>query len=232
MHGAGAIGLEHTFHGFGVVRHLGGVPVHFNQQNSASFTRQASLGVVVHAHDGVVVQKFKSTGHNVGGNNAGHSFGGVLHFVEYGHKSLGGLGRGHKFENGLGNDAQRAFGLHQHAGQVVARDALDRARTGFDDLARGVKKFNAHEVILGDAVLEAAQAASVFGNVAADGGYSLRTRIRGIEKIFLGDFSGELGGDDARFNYGIKVVGVDFNDAVKTVRQDDNCVGIVGDGAA
>ena len=82
------VGLQHFFNGFGVVSNLGGVAVHFDQQNGTSFARQASLGEVVHAHDGVVVEEFKSTGHNVGGNDTGNSVGCMLHVSEHGHQGL------------------------------------------------------------------------------------------------------------------------------------------------
>ena len=109
----------------------------------------------------------------MGRDDAGHGLGGVLHVVEDRHQGLGCPRRRHQLEDGLGNDAQSALGLDQHARQVVAGDALHRARACFDGFARGVEKFDAHEVILGHAVLEAAQAACVLGDVAAYGGHGL-----------------------------------------------------------
>ena len=232
VHGGGVIGLQHFFNGFGVVSNLGGVAVHFDQQNGTGFARQASLGKVVHAHDGVVVEEFKSTGHNVGGDDTGNGVGGMLHVREHGHQGLGGLGRRHELEDGFRNNAQRTLRLHHHAGEVVAGNALDRARTRLDHFARGVEKFDAHEVILGNAVLEAAQATGVFSNVTGKGRHCLGTRIGGVEQIFLGHGGGKFGGDHAGFNHSVKVVGIDFNNAVETGGKNNHGFRLVGNGAA
>ena len=168
----------------------------------------------------------------MGRNDPGHGLGGVLHVVEDRHKGLGGLGRRHQLENGLGNDAQCALGLDQHARQIVAGDAFHRTRAGFDHLARGVEKFDAHEVILGHAVLEAAQAARVLGDIAADGGHGLGARIRRIEEIFLGHGGGEVSGDHARFHHSVEVIGIDLQDAVQAGGQDHHGIAVVRNGAA
>ena len=166
------------------------------------------------------------------GDDAGHGVGGFLHVIEDGHDGLAGLRRGHELHHGLGNDAQRAFGLREHAGQIVAGHAFDRAGTGFDQFAGGVKEFDAHDIVLGHAIFQTAQTAGVFGNVARNGGHGLRTGIRGIEKIFGRHGVGQIGGDDAGLDNGVQVGRIDFKNPGQAVGQNDDGIGLVGDGAA
>ena len=87
--------------------------------------------------------------------------GSLLHVVEHGHHGLGGLRRGHEFEDGAADHAEGAFGTHEQAAEVVAGRALDGAGAAFHQLAGVVIEFEAHDVIFGDAVFQAAQAAGV-----------------------------------------------------------------------
>ena len=155
------------------VEDLGRVAVHLDEQDGGGVAGQTGPGEVVHADNGVVVEKFQRAGDNVRGDDARHGFGGFLNVVEYGHDGLGSLGRRHKLEHRRGNDAQRSLGLDHHAAEIVAGDALYGAGAGLDQCAGGVEEFDAHEVVLGDAVFQAAQSARVFRDVAADGGYAL-----------------------------------------------------------
>lgn len=214
MHGRSAVCPEHLFNGLGVVRHLGGVAVNLDEQDGRGLARQTRLGEVVHAHDGVVVQKFQGTGQHVSRNDPGHGFGGFLHVVEDSHQRLGGPGRGHQLQDGLGNNAQRALGLDHHARQIIAGDALHGARAGFDYLAGGVEKLHAHDIVLGHAVFEPAQAPGVFRDIAADGGYGLGAGIRRIKKILFGNGRGKVRGDHARLHHGIQIIEIDLKDAV------------------
>ena len=206
--------------------------VHLDEQNGARVAGQTGLGVIIHTHDGLVVEKFQRTGNHMGGDDARHGVGGFLHVVEHGHDGLAGLRRRHKLHHRLGDDAQRAFGLRQHTGQIIAGHAFDRARACLDQFARGVEKLHAHDVILGDAVFQAAQTARVFGDIARDGGDTLGTRIRRIEKILGGHGVGQRGGDNAGFHNRVQVGRVDFKNTRQAVCQNDNGVRPVGDGTA
>ena len=102
---------------------------------------------------------------------------------------------------------------------------------GFDQFAVHVPEIHAHDVVLGHAVLQAAQASGVFGHVAAQGGNGLGARVRGIEQAAFGDLCCELGGDHAGFDHGVHVFLVDFDDTVQAVGQDHHAAGM-GNGAA
>ena len=232
VHFAGVAFLEHLLDGDGVVGNLGRMAVDLDEEDGAGVAGQADLGEVVDAHDGVVVEELEGAGQDVGGDYAGNGLGGALDVVEHGHHGLGGFRRRHELQNGLGDDAEGAFGLHQHAGEVVAGDALDGAGAGFDQGAGGVEELHAHDVVFGHAVFQTAQAASVLGDVAGDGGHGHGARIRGIEEVLGGNGVGQVGRDDAGLDHGVKVVAVDFKDAVEAVGQDDNGVGLVRNGAA
>ena len=102
----------------------------------------------------------------------------------------------------------------------------------FHQFAGVVIEFEAHDVIFGDAVFQATQAAGVFRDVAADGGDGLRTRIRGIEEALGSHGGGELGRHNAGLDDGEEVFFIDLDDLVQSLRQDDHGFVGVGHGPA
>ena len=114
----------------------------------------------------------------------------------------------------------------------VPSEPTSGAGAAFHQFAGVVIKFEAHDVIFGDAVFQAAQPAGVFRNVAADGGDGLRARIRGIEEALGSHGSGELGRHNAGLDDGEEVFFIDFDDLVQSLRQDDHGFVGIGHGSA
>ena len=224
VNGGSAALLEHFFHAGGVVGDLSGVTVHFDEQHGGGVNGQAALLVGFDHLQGVLVEQFEGAGQNVGGDDTGHGVTGILHVGEFGGESLGGLGRRNELEDSLADDAHAAFGGHHEAGEVEAGDALHGTGAGLHQVALVVIELEAHDVVLGDAVLQAAQTASVLGDVAGDGGNGHGAGIRRIEEALGFHGGGELGGDDTRFDHGIEIFGVDLKDAVQGVGEDDDAV--------
>ena len=79
-----------------------------------------------------------------------------------------GAGCGQQAQGRLGDDPERALGADEEVRQVVAHDVLGVPAAGADDLAVGEHDLEAQDVVARDAVLHAAQAAGVLGEVAAD----------------------------------------------------------------
>ena len=79
-------------------------------------------------------------------------------------------------------DAQRALAADEEPGQVVARDALDGAPAGAQHLPGGEHHLETEHEVGGDAVLHAAQAAGVGGDVAADRATLPRRRVGRVEQ--------------------------------------------------
>lgn len=160
---------EHALNSRAVVSDLGRMAINLDEEDSARIAGQADMREVIHTDNGVVVQEFKGAGQDVLGNDTGHGLGRALNVLEDSHAGLGSFGRRHELHDGLGNDTEGALGLDEHAGKVVAGHALHRTGTALHQSARGVIELNAHDVVLGDTVLEAAQTSGVLGDVAADG---------------------------------------------------------------
>ena len=208
------------------------MPVHFDEQDRTSVARQADVHIVLNVIDGGVVHKFQRTGHDMGGDDASDGLRGALHVRENRHHGLGRLGRHHELEDGLAGQRQRAFGGDEQFGKIVAVRAASTADAGGHGFARLGQDFKAEDIFLGGAVFQAAQAAGVFGDVAAEGGDGHGTGVRRIEEALRGDGGGELGGDDAGFDHGVQVFLVDFDDLVQALRQDDHGLVRVGNRAA
>lgn len=206
--------------------------VHFDQQNRGRFHGQAGLGVGFHVLDAALVHDFQGAGHDVGSDNPGHGFRGLVDVGVHGHHGFGSLGRGHELENDVGENTQRAFGARHEPGHVITGNAFDRARAGFHQFAAIVENFHAHDIVFGHAVFQAAQAPGVHGHVAAQGGHGLRTGVRRIEQAALGHGGRELGRDHAGLDHCVQVFLVDLNDLVQFVCQNDKAVAFRGNDAA
>ena len=89
-----------------------------------------------------------------------------------------------------------------------------RAAADADDRAVGEHDFQAEDVIAGDAVFQAARAAGVGGDVAADVVIRAAGGIGRIKEAVLSTASCNCFRDDARLDDGDEIVGVDFLDAV------------------
>ena len=96
--------------------------------------------------------------------------------------------RGHA-QAGAGavDHAERALRADEQPGQVVAGDALDGPPSGAQHPPVGEHDLQAEHVVGGDAVLHAAQAAGVGGEVAADRAPVVAGGVRRIEQPGAGD---------------------------------------------
>ena len=103
--------------------------------------------------------------------------------------SIVSLGGGHRQQpqGGLGDDAEGPLGADEQLRQVVAHDVLDRAAAGPDDGAVREHHLQAQHVVARHAVLDAAQAARVLGQVAADGADLEAGRVGWVEQAVLRD---------------------------------------------
>ena len=123
-------------------------------------------------------------------------------------------GHGAQAQGRLGDDAERALRADEEVRQVVAGHVLDRPTAGPDDAAVREHDLEAEDGVAGDAVLHAAQAAGVLGQVAADGADLEAGRVRGIEQAMLRSRTSEVGVDDAGLDDRRQVAGVDLEDAI------------------
>ncbi len=69
----------------------------------------------------------------------------------------------------LGDNRQGSFAADQQILESVAGDVFDAFAASAQQAAIRQNAFEGHDVIAGDAVLEAAQATGVFHNIAAEG---------------------------------------------------------------
>ena len=69
--------------------------------------------------------------------------------------------------------------------------------------------------VAGDAVLDAARPAGIFGHIAAKGGELERCRVRRIEEPQFFHLQLELLGHDTRLHFGNQVLGIDPQDPVQ-----------------
>ena len=133
------------------------------------------------------VHDLEQAGHEPAGDHPLHDLPRLRRRPERGGQGDRLLRRGPQGQRRLGDDAERALGADEQAGQVVARDALDRAAAGAQHPPVGEDDLQAEHVVGGDAVLDAAEPAGVRGEVAADRAPVVAGGVRRIEQAGPGD---------------------------------------------
>jgi hypothetical protein len=106
-------------------------------------------------------------------------------------------------------------------GEVVAGDALEGAAARAHDAAVRENRFESDDEVAGDAVLEAAHAAGVRGDVASHGREADAARVRWVEQTHLGDRGSQRAGDHSRLHHREAVGHVDLQDARHPVGAQD-----------
>ena len=117
-------------------------------------------------------------------------------------------------------DAERALGADHQPGQVVAGDALGgpAARAGPRSPCRETTS-SAQHVVAGHAVLDAAQAAGVGGDVAADGRPRRAGGVGRVPQAVLGGGRAQVVVDDARLHDGEPLGRVDLAGSRSSARE-------------
>ena len=115
--------------------------------------------------------------------------------VQGGHGSPSGqvgFGRRAKFQAGSGDDAQRAFAAHKQVAQVIAGVVFAQAAQAMPDLALRGDHFQPQAQVAGIAIAHHLGAASVGGQVAANGATAFGGQAQGEQQASA--FSGLLHG--------------------------------------
>lgn len=94
--------------------------------------------------------------------------GGFSEGAEGGTDDGAGLGVGYEAEGDFSDDAEHAFAADEETGEVEALTVFVAAAAGGDDGAVWEDDFEAEDVVAGDPVFEAARAAGVGGDIAAE----------------------------------------------------------------
>ena len=148
---------------------------------------EVGLEQVVDGADAGVVHDLEQAGHQAAGHHPLDHLAGLRRRRERGGEGDRALRRRAQRERRLGDDAERALRADEQPGQVVAGHALDGAPPGAQHPPVGEHDLQAHHVVGGDAVLHAAQAAGVGGEVAADRAPVVAGGVRRIEQPGAGD---------------------------------------------
>lgn len=157
--------------------------------------------------------------------------GGFCEGAEGGTEDGAGLGVGDEAEGDFCDDAEHAFAADEETGEVEALTVFVAAAAGVDDGAIGEDDLEAEDVVAGDPVFEAARAAGVGGDIAAEGAFAETCWVRRVVPAEFADLVLELAGDDAGLDDGDPVGWADLEDAVHAFHGEDDAA-VDGDAAA
>ena len=160
---------------------------------------EAHLRHVLDGVDGWAVHELQHRRPHPAGNGE-RGVGGVVEGGEGGHK--GGrrpLARDQP-QHDLGDDPERPLGTDEQLGQRQPGDVLDPRAAQFHGRAVSQDDGEAEDVVRSDAVLHAAQAARVGGNVAADRADLVRRGVGRVPQVVLGRRRLHLGVHQSRLD--------------------------------
>jgi hypothetical protein len=167
----------------GLVGHGGGVAVGLDQQNRFGVARQSDFREVFDAAERRWSRNSSVQGMILAAMMAETVPAAASIAAYVASKRLAGGGfRQELQEQHLGDDAERALAADEEVAEVVAGDVLHALGAEPADGAVGEDDLEAHDVVAGDAVFQAAQTAGVLGDVAADGADLHRAGIGRIEQ--------------------------------------------------
>ena len=164
------------------ILHLLLLAIELDQQHGSRLARVfVEAEVVVHRLNAGAVHHFHAGGQHPGAGDLAHRLAGRRHRGEIGQQH-GHTRRGRQQPQGdRRGDAQGALAADKHPAQIEGRHFRLGAAQG-RDRAVGEHHLHGQHMVAGDAVLEAMDAAGVFGNVAADRADLLAGGIGGVIK--------------------------------------------------
>ena len=188
--------------------------VQFDNQVGAAAAQALALGALVGGGQREFVGQLQRAGQKTGGENRVQR----PHGGGHGGETDGEVGaewrQRDQFQCGFGDDAEQSFGTDKQAVEVEAGLVFVRAAAEADDGAVGQDDFEAEDVIAGDAVFQAARAAGIGGDVAADEIVRAAGGVGRVKQAAPLDGFLKISGVHARLDDGDEIGGVDFPDAV------------------
>ncbi len=196
--------------GLVVARGAGGVDA--GQQQGTRVDREAHVLPPVHGLQAVPVHQLEGRGYDAARADRRHGAAGrrdVLELARDG--ALGGTGRTQP-QGDLGDDAERPLGADHEAAQVQAGDPLGGSAPEADDLARAGHHLEPEHVVTRHAVLDAAHAPGVGGDVAPDRRPRGAGRVRRVPQAVARRLGPQVVVDHAGLDDGQALALVDLTD--------------------
>ena len=147
-----------------------------------------------------------------------HIVNGVAGVVQFGEHQLQGvphLGHRDETQQHFGDHAERTFRADEQLGRIIAGHVFEGLAAGADDVAVGQHDFQAHDIVVGDPVLDGPHAAGVFGDVAAERRIFPAGRIGRIKQILGRAVVVKINGAHARLRPDHHVFFIQFQDFVQ-----------------
>ena len=196
--------------------------VDLDEEDRVSVRRQADVHEVLDRADRRVIEDLERRRDDLRGDDARDGASRILDRIEDRDHALRLLRRGNELQESLRDDAERAFRAGEELRHVVARDVLDVLAARMQHIAVREDDFETLHIVLRDAVLEAAQAARVLRDRAAEARRLDRARIGRIDEAELRDVVVDVLHDDARFDLGDEVFEIDVDDLLEAEHREDD----------
>ena len=198
-------------------------PVQLDDQDGFDVERIAGVDEILAGPGGQLVHHFHAAGNNPAADDRGHAVAGRL---VAGKADQQGARRFRFLQNANGDfryDTKQTFRAGGQTEQVVAL-GVEVAAAETDDLAVHQNHLDAEQVVGGEAVFQAMDAAGVLGDVAADRTGNLARRIGRVIETLVLDGLGQAQVGDPGLGDDAAVLPVDLQDFVELAHGQGNAV--------
>ena len=202
--------------------HGGALAVDLDEQMRVAFRQARRAEMLARGLEREAISHLQRGGKEAAAKHALDAGGGDARVAERGGEHRAGGRRGKEPQRDLGDEAEQALRADEDADEVEAAFIFHRAAAGADQRAVGERDLQAEHVVAGDAVLQAARAAGIGGDVAAERAFLEAGRVGRIKKSELERQGLEFTGDDARLHHGHTVRGRNFQHAIHAREGDDD----------
>ena len=180
------------------------------------------MGKVLNSADSCIIKDFQGSRDNLCRNNARHCLACIINGIKHGNHALGGLRSWQQLQKSLGDNAQGSLRAGKELGHVVAGHVLYILAAGVDNIAIGQDNFQSLHIVLGDAVLQAPQAAGIFRNSASQACRLYRARIRRINQAILSNMVIDVLHNDTYLHLGNQIFQIHIDNLVEAEHQQHN----------
>jgi hypothetical protein len=194
-----------------------------DDEDAFGATRIAGLVIVFDRFCGAAVHELHGGRHHAVGDDGGNAFAGRHHGGKGRHERARYRRLAQDLHHNFDNHAQQAFAAGDQAQQVEPALRAGLAAHG-DDLAPRKHQRHAEQVVGGEAIFEAMQAAAVFRDIAADGAGDLAGRIGGVIEALRLHGLGDVEVGDAGFDHDAAILIVDLENPLHPAHADQDAV--------
>ncbi len=194
------------------------MPVQFDNEVCLANAQTIVAGVFRGGGESKFVGQFKRAGQEPGGKDGLQRADGLVHGIKPNGHGRAIRRQRNQFEGRLGDDAQQPLGADEQFGQIKAGLVFVGPSAGANDRAIGQDDLKPQDILARNAVFEAARAAGIGGQVAADEIFRAARRIGRVKQLPFFHLRLEVCSDDGGLHDGDEISLINLQNPIHPLR--------------